>query len=64
LPRQTDPEIAEAAGITGTPTVQIFLAKERLKVLGGLRMKSEYRQVLDAALTGGVLESSTSPARL
>ena len=43
--------------------MQIFLAKERLKVLGGLRMKSEYRQVLDAALTGGVLESSTSPAR-
>ena len=47
---EADPDIAEAAGITGTPTVQIFHRKERLHVLPGVKMKSEYRAMLDACL--------------
>jgi thioredoxin reductase (NADPH) len=47
---EEDPEIAEAAGITGTPCVHIFHRKERLKVLAGVKMKSDYRAVIDGAL--------------
>jgi thioredoxin reductase (NADPH) len=47
---EADADIAEAAGITGTPTVQIFHRKERLHVLSGVKMKSEYRAMLDACL--------------
>lgn len=47
---EADPEIAEAAGVNGTPTVQIFNKKERLAVMSGVKMKSEYRAVLDGAL--------------
>jgi len=47
---EADPDIAEAAGITGTPTVQIFHKKERLHVLPGVKMKSEYKQLVDACL--------------
>ena len=47
---EADAAIAEAAGIAGTPTVQVFLNRERVGVLKGVKNKSEYRQVLDAAL--------------
>ena len=47
---EEDPEIAEAAGITGTPCVHIFHRKERLRVMAGVRMKSDYRAVIDGAL--------------
>ncbi len=47
---EEDPEIAQAAGITGTPCVHIFHRKERLQVLSGVRMKGEFRAVLDSAL--------------
>jgi thioredoxin reductase (NADPH) len=46
----SDPEIAEAAGVAGTPTTQIFYKKERLKVLSGVKMKSEYRDVIESAI--------------
>lgn len=45
-----DPEIAEAAGVTGTPTTHIFYEKERLEILSGVKMKSEYRRVIDSVL--------------
>ena len=51
---ERDPEIAEASDVTGTPTVQIFHRKQRLAVLPGVRMKTEYRAVLDNALGAGV----------
>ena len=47
---EADPEIAEAAGITGTPTVQVFHRKERVQVMSGVHMKSEYKKVLDGCL--------------
>ena len=49
-----DPEIAEAAGVTGTPTTHIFYQKERLEILSGVKMKSEYRRVIDSALGSAV----------
>eukprot|EP00897_Mesotaenium_endlicherianum_P004194 jgi/Mesen1/3802/ME000206S02982 len=45
---EEDPEIAEAAGIMGTPVVQFFKNKEMLKVIQGVKMKREYREVIEA----------------
>jgi len=56
-----DPEIAEAAGVAGTPTTQIFYKKERLKVLSGVKMKSEYREVIESAI-GAPAPATEAPA--
>ncbi|KAK9810090.1 hypothetical protein WJX72_004635 [[Myrmecia] bisecta] len=47
---EVDPEIAEAAGVNGTPTIQLFKNKERLHHLSGVKNKSEYRQLISASL--------------
>lgn len=47
---EEDQEIAEAAGVSGTPTIQIFKEKERLHNLKGVRMKREFRKMIDEAL--------------
>lgn len=47
---EQDPEIAEAGGVNGTPTVQIFCNKERIANLPGVKQKSQYKQLLDQAL--------------
>lgn len=47
---EQDPEIAEAGGVNGTPTVQFFFNKERLASLPGVKQKSQYRQIIDQAL--------------
>ncbi|AKG20306.1 thioredoxin-disulfide reductase [Calothrix sp. 336/3] len=41
-----DREIAENAGVTGTPTIQFFKDKELVKELKGVKQKSEYRQLI------------------
>ena len=51
---EEDPEIAQAAGITGTPCVHVFHRKERLAVLAGVKTRSDYRSVIDGALTARV----------
>ncbi|WP_413200212.1 thioredoxin-disulfide reductase [Nostoc piscinale] len=43
-----DREIAENAGVTGTPTVQFFKDKELLKEIKGVKQKSEYRQLIES----------------
>ncbi|OIT28463.1 PREDICTED: thioredoxin reductase NTRC [Nicotiana attenuata] len=43
-----DPEIAEAAGIMGTPCVQFFKNKEMLRTVSGVKMKREYRELIEA----------------
>ncbi|GAA0186012.1 reductase [Lithospermum erythrorhizon] len=43
-----DPEIAEAAGIMGTPCVQFFKNKENLRTVPGVKMKKEYREFIEA----------------
>ncbi|KAI5072757.1 hypothetical protein GOP47_0012863 [Adiantum capillus-veneris] len=45
---EEDPEIAEAAGIMGTPCVQFFKQKEMLKSMSGVKMKKDYREIIEA----------------
>lgn len=45
-----DPEIAEAGGVTGTPTVQFFKAKEKVAELIGVKSKSLYRETISKHL--------------
>jgi thioredoxin reductase (NADPH) len=45
-----DREIAENAGVTGTPTVQLFKNKELLTEVKGVKQKSQYRQLLESSL--------------
>jgi thioredoxin reductase (NADPH) len=47
---EQDPEIAEAAGVNGTPTMQLFRDKERVQNVPGVKQKSQYRQMIEAAL--------------
>ncbi|NEP01611.1 MAG: thioredoxin-disulfide reductase [Symploca sp. SIO2E9] len=54
---EADPEIAQNAMVTGTPTVQLFKDKEILTQLKGLKQKSEYRQTIEQYLTAGVAAS-------
>ncbi|KMZ61090.1 Thioredoxin-disulfide reductase [Zostera marina] len=44
---EEDPEIAEAAGIMGTPCVQFFKNKEMLRTISGVKMKKEYREIIE-----------------
>jgi thioredoxin reductase (NADPH) len=43
-------DIAQNAGVTGTPTVQIFKNKELLIELKGVKPKSEYRKLIESHL--------------
>ncbi|CAI9099890.1 OLC1v1036775C1 [Oldenlandia corymbosa var. corymbosa] len=45
---EEDQEIAEAAGIMGTPCVQFFKNKNLLKNIPGVKMKKEYREIIEA----------------
>ncbi|KAL6748756.1 hypothetical protein V8C86DRAFT_3114038 [Haematococcus lacustris] len=47
---EADPEIAEAAGINGTPTLQLFKNKDMLQVVPGVKQKREYRELLKTNL--------------
>ncbi|NJM00169.1 MAG: thioredoxin-disulfide reductase [Synechococcaceae cyanobacterium SM2_3_2] len=41
-----DPDIAEAGGVTGTPTIQFFKNKELVEQMMGVKPKSQYREVI------------------
>jgi len=45
-----EPEIAEAAGVTGTPTVQFFKDKQKVGQLMGVKPKSAYRETIASHL--------------
>ncbi|MEO0948266.1 MAG: thioredoxin-disulfide reductase [Cyanobacteria bacterium J06641_5] len=47
---EAEPEIAEKALLSGTPTVQFFQDKAIVQQLRGFKQKSEFRQVLDRLL--------------
>ena len=51
---EAEPEIAKAAQVTGTPTVQFFKDRELLKEFKGVKQKSEFRQVIEGYLPAGV----------
>eukprot|EP00262_Sarcandra_glabra_P022192 TRINITY_DN973_c0_g1_i1.p1 TRINITY_DN973_c0_g1~~TRINITY_DN973_c0_g1_i1.p1 ORF type:complete len:524 (+),score=94.58 TRINITY_DN973_c0_g1_i1:143-1714(+) len=44
---EEDPEVAEAAGIMGTPCVQFFKNKEMLRNISGVKMKKEYKEFIE-----------------
>ena len=43
---EQDPEIAEAAGVTGTPTIQFFKDKVMVGEMKGVKQKSQYREMI------------------
>jgi thioredoxin reductase (NADPH) len=45
-----EPDIAQQAGVTGTPTVQLFLGRELRQQWRGVRQRSEFRQAIDNLL--------------
>ena len=47
---EADSAIAEQAGITGTPTVQLFLNKELRESWRGVKARSEFRNAIEALL--------------
>ena len=47
---EQDPQIAEAAGVQSTPTIQMFKDKERVQHLPGVKRKSDYRNFINEAL--------------
>lgn len=47
---EVDPEIAEAGGVNGTPTFQIFKDRALAASVPGVKQKREYRAMLDEAL--------------
>ncbi|NJM97085.1 MAG: thioredoxin-disulfide reductase [Phormidesmis sp. RL_2_1] len=52
-----DAEVAESAGITGTPTVQLFKSKALIAQMKGMKQKSQYRQMISESLSGVTLAS-------
>lgn len=45
-----DRDIAENAGVSGTPTIQFFKNQELLNELKGIKPKSQYRQLVESHL--------------
>jgi thioredoxin reductase (NADPH) len=50
---ESDPQIAEQAGVTGTPTVQLFFNKELMQTWRGVKQRGEFRSAIEELL--GVL---------
>jgi len=47
---EADPEIAQQAGITGTPTVQLFFQKELKHTFRGVKQRSEFKTAIEGLL--------------
>ncbi|MFM7360513.1 MAG: thioredoxin, partial [Cyanobium sp.] len=47
---EADQQIAEQAGVTGTPTVQLFFRKELKQTWRGVKQRSEFRSEIDELL--------------
>ncbi len=45
-----DPEIAESAGVMGTPTIQFFKNKDKVGEMIGVKQKSQYREMIESHL--------------
>ena len=54
-----DGDVAESAGVLGTPCVHVFRDKERVAVISGVKMRSKYREAIDSCLR---LEEETAAA--
>ncbi|NDG73888.1 MAG: thioredoxin-disulfide reductase [Synechococcaceae bacterium WB8_1B_136] len=51
---EADREIAEQAGVTGTPTVQLFFQKELKQQFRGVKQRSEFRAAIEGLLGAAV----------
>jgi thioredoxin reductase (NADPH) len=51
---EQDPEIAESAGVTGTPTVQFFKDQALVNEFKGIKPKSQYREAIQNQLAVSV----------
>lgn len=51
---EQDPDIAESAGVVGTPTVQFFKDKGLVGEMKGVKPKSQYRETIDSYLAAPV----------
>lgn len=51
---EQDPEVAESAGVVGTPTIQFFKDKDLVGEMKGVKPKSQYRETIQKHL-GAVL---------
>ena len=47
---EADQEIAQQAGVTGTPTVQLFLGKELKQQFKGVKQRSEFKAAIEGLL--------------
>jgi len=47
---EAEPAIAQQAGVSGTPTVQLFAAKELKQQWKGVKQRSEFRTAIEACL--------------
>ena len=47
---ESDQEIAEQAGVSGTPTIQLFHHKEMVKQWRGVKQRSEFKQAIEALI--------------
>lgn len=47
-----DPDIAAQAGVTGTPTVQLFLRKDLKQQWRGVQQRSVVREAIEGLLAG------------
>jgi len=50
---EADPEIAQQAGVSGTPTVQLFFDKEMKQQWRGVKQRREFRAAIDALIPHG-----------
>jgi len=48
---EADPEIAQQAGVNGTPTVQLFFRKEMRQQWRGVKQRSEFMAAIEPLLT-------------
>jgi thioredoxin reductase (NADPH) len=51
---EAETEIAQQAGVTGTPTVQLFFRKELQQQFRGVKQRSEFRAAIEALLVAPV----------
>ncbi len=47
---EADQEIADQAGVTGTPTVQLFQSKELKQTFRGVKQRSEFKAAIEALI--------------
>jgi thioredoxin reductase (NADPH) len=51
---EAEPDIAQQAGVTGTPTVQLFFRKELKQQFRGVKQRSEFRAAIEHLLGAAV----------